>query len=453
MLSLADLFRSRPAAILHHIQMKSKSYISITILALIAVAILQGLWMFLNFKSVAKAVTDKAGEQIPWAMIYESSRRSSALTPDTIQLTKEQVSNMSFEAEAEGLDDFLYQQYHSDVNLDSVDMWARKIIKTTHGDMNFTLLLVDQKGHVLKTSNSNLSPFAMKTKVFSFRRDKSRGIQMALNNPYPQVFQRLGMLFIGSFAIVLIIILSIWQQLRIIRRQESISRIRQDFSYAMIHNMKQPLSSIIIGINNIRSGKLDSKPEVKSKILDIMNDETTHMLNLTNRVLTISKIEENKLSLNKTHIRVTPLVEDIIEKFSSKQPKPVTFARDIKADDLFADAEYLKEALTNLVDNAIKYSGDSVSIQIATAEDADNTYLSVTDNGNGISERDQKVIFDKYERAAASKLPPTKATGFGLGLNYVKQVMEAHGGSVGVKSKPGKGTTFTLSIPKEKTDD
>src|SRR5574344_320348 len=344
--------------------MKSKHYIAVTIFALIAVVILEGMWMFLNFKSVAKNITDKAGEQMPWAMIYEGSRRADGLTPDTIQLTKEQRRDMSFEAEVEGLDNFLYQQYHSDVNLDSVDMWARKINKTTKQDMNFTLLLVDQKGNVLQTSNDRLTSYALKTKTFSVRRDKSRGIQMALNNPYPQIFDRLSMLFLGSLAIVLIIVLSIWQQLCIIRRQETISRIRQDFSYAMIHNMKQPLSSIIIGINNLRSGKLDSKPEVKNKILNIMNDETTHMLNLTNRVLTISKIEENKLSLNKTHICIAPLVDDLIEKFSSKKQKSIEFAKDIKADDVFADAEYLKEAVANLVENAIKYSGESVRIDI-----------------------------------------------------------------------------------------
>jgi two-component system phosphate regulon sensor histidine kinase PhoR len=217
--------------------------------------------------------------------------------------------------------------------------------------------------------------------------------------------------------------------------------------------MKQPLSSIIIGINNLRSGKLDSKTEVKTKILDIMDDEATHMLNLTNRVLTISKIEENKLSLNKIHIRMTPLIDDLIEKFLSKQPKPLTLSKDIRADDAFADAEYLKEALSSLVDNAIKYSSDKVDIIIATSEDADNTYINIEDNGNGISERDQKVIFEKYERATANKQTSKKTAGFGLGLNYVKQVMEAHDGCVSVKSKLGKGTTFTLYIPKEKTDD
>jgi two-component system phosphate regulon sensor histidine kinase PhoR len=433
--------------------MKSKHYIAVTIFALIAVVILEGMWMFLNFKSVARDITDKAGEQLPWAMCYEFGRRSDKLTPDTIRLTKDKLSNMSFEGQVESMDDYLYHRFHSDVSLDSVDMWARKINKSTNTNTNFTLLLVDQKGTVLQASNNRLTPYALKTKVFSIRRDKSRGIQMALNNPYPQVFQRLGMLFIASIAIVLIIILSIWQQLRIIRRQENISRIRQDFSYAMIHNMKQPLSSIIIGINNLRSGKLDSKPEVKTKILDIMDDEATHMLNLTNRVLTISKIEENKLSLNKIHIRVTPLIDDLMEKFLSKQPKPLTFSKDIKADDAFADAEYLKEALSNLVDNALKYSGDKVDIRIATSEDADNTYIAIEDNGNGISERDQKVIFEKYERAAANKQTSKETAGFGLGLNYVKQVMEAHGGGVSVKSKLGKGTTFTLYIPKEKTDD
>ena len=433
--------------------MKSKQYIAITIFALIAVVILEGMWMFLNFKSVARDITDKAGEQMPWAMCYEFGRRSDKLTTDTIRLTKDKLSNMSFEGQVESMDDYLYHRFHSDVSLDAVDMWERKINKSTNTNTNFTLLLVDQKGTILKASNNRLTPYALKTKVFSIRRDKSRGIQMALNNPYPQIFERLGMLFIGSFAIVLIIILSIWQQLRIIRRQESISRIRQDFSYAMIHDMKQPLSSIIIGISNIRSGKLDNKPDAKNKTLDIMDDEATHMLNLTNRVLTISKIEENKLSLNKTHISLTPLIEDIIEKFNTKKQKSITFSKNIKAEDAFADVEYLREAITNLIDNAIKYSGDNVNIDIATSEDADGTYIYVKDNGNGISESDQKVIFDKYERATTNKQNQNKVAGFGLGLNYVKQVMEAHGGGVSVKSRLGEGTTFTLYIPKEEKDD
>jgi two-component system phosphate regulon sensor histidine kinase PhoR len=90
---------------------------------------------------------------------------------------------------------------------------------------------------------------------------------------------------------------------------------------------------------------------------------------------------------------------------------------------------------------------------IATSEDADNTYINIKDNGNGISERDQKVIFEKYERAAANKQTSEGNRRLRVGINYVKQVMEAHGGGVSVKSKLGKGTTFTLYIPKEKTDD
>lgn len=433
--------------------MKSKHYIATTIFALVAVVILQSLWMFLNFKSVTRDMTKKAGEQMPWALCYESSRRSDKLTPDTIQLTKSQSNNMSFEAQMEGMDDYLHRQFHSDVNLDSVDMWERKILKSTNGDLNFTLLLVDKNGNVLKASNNRLSRFALKTKVYSIRRDKSLGIQMALNNPYPEIFNRLSMLFLGSLAIVLIIILSIWQQLRIIRRQEAISCIRQDFSYAMIHDMKQPLSSIILGISNIRSGKLDAKPDVKDMTLKIMDDEASHMLNLANRVLAISKIEGDRLTLYKQHIAIAPMMDDIIEKFNAKKPKPVVFSKDIKAGDVFADAAYLKEVLTNLVDNAIKYSGDSVNITLGTLEDADNTFIYVKDNGNGISVRDQKVIFDKYERAAAAKETKKTTSGFGLGLNYVMQMIEAHGGHVSVSSKLGKGTVFTLRIPKAREDD
>lgn len=275
-------------------------------------------------------------------------------------------------------------------------------------------------------------------------------MQLVLNNPYGTLFERLGFMMLASLIIMIFIIVCIVMQIRIIIRQDNIAKIRKDFSYAMIHDMKSPLSSIMMGISNLQSGKLDDKPDIKNKYLSIMDDESRHLFALINKVLTISKIEENKLTLTKTAVELSPMIHDIAEKYAAKANKPVSFSYDLKAEMAFADAEYLKEAVSNLVDNAIKYSKDSVAITVSSRDNDRETMLAVRDNGLGISEKDQQTIFEKFERASAvNRTMNGGASGFGLGLNYVMQVMEAHGGRVHVDSVKGEYSEFTLYIPKE----
>lgn len=126
----------------------------------------------------------------------------------------------------------------------------------------------------------------------------------------------------------------------------------------------------------------------------------------------------------------------------------MNFITDIKAETAYADAEYLEEVISNLIDNSIKYSGESVEIRINTAQDDRYTVLKVHDNGFGISDKDIHLIFRKYERASAVKRNRRKgASGFGLGLNFVDQVVEAHHGKIFVSSIEGEFTEFTIYLP------
>ena len=224
--------------------------------------------------------------------------------------------------------------------------------------------------------------------------------------------------------------------------------MREDFSYAMIHDMKTPLSSILMGARILRSGKLDMKPEKKEKYFDILEEEAQHLLALTNKVLTISKLEHGQLLLEKSHIPIRPMLEELTQLFIVKTNKPVTFRLNIEAEDIFADEEYLKEAVSNLIDNAIKYSGDSVDIQITSCLYNQFTQIKVKDNGIGISLSAQNHIFDKFERASINRSNTADGiTGFGLGLNYVMNVTRSHGGYVSVESQEGKYSEFILSLP------
>jgi signal transduction histidine kinase len=117
--------------------------------------------------------------------------------------------------------------------------------------------------------------------------------------------------------------------------------------------------------------------------------------------------------------------------------------------DALADEEYLKEAISNIVDNATKYSKEEINIQISTSENDRNVYIKIYDEGIGIARSEMKTIFNRFERAAEHERDARKTRGgFGIGLNYVLQVINAHGGKVSVKSEKGKWSEFTISLPK-----
>ena len=251
-----------------------------------------------------------------------------------------------------------------------------------------------------------------------------------------------------SILTTIVIILSIIDQINYIDEQERIRLLREDFSYAMVHDMKSPLTSIIMGTRYLHSGVLEKKPEIKEKYFAIVEDEAQHLLALINRLLTISKLEHGKLTIRKTEVDLEEMIADVADKYEAKSSKPIHITTDIACSTALADEEYLKEAISNMVDNATKYSKDEINIKISTSEDDHHIYIKVYDEGIGIAKSELKTIFNRYERAAEHEKNPQKTRGgFGIGLNYVLQVIQAHGGKISVKSEKGKYSEFTISLP------
>ena len=304
-------------------------------------------------------------------------------------------------------------------------------------------------GKILRRSNRQESATALKTQVFSTRRDQSKGIQLALNNPYPELARRLSPLFAASAIILILFGAILLRLLRYLDEQKMMADLRNDFSYAMVHDMKSPLSSIIMGARFLHSGKVDDKPQIKEKYYSIIESEAEHLLALVNKLLTISKLENKKLILNKQTVNLEPIIDDLVEKAKAKTEKKLHFTVDLLNHHVLADEQYLTEAISNLIDNAIKYSKDEIEISITSQENDKYILLKVRDNGIGISKEDQLIIFDKFGRAAIHEQNRKGGvSGFGLGLNYVDQVMQAHGGKVTVQSEKDQYSEFTLYLPK-----
>ena len=411
--------------------------------------VLLAIYMWMTYRSVTKDIAERAGNQLTWAMFYESYTRADHVTKgDTLSLPAAR-NNLSLASSVEGMNDALSTKYHSEISLDTVAIFVDSLLTVADINRDVTILEVDELGQVLRRNNDRNTSFSLLTHPVSIRRDQSRAIQIALNNPYPELAQKLSPLFLISAIILGFFAIIIVQLLRFITEQEQMAELRNDFSYAMVHDMKSPLSSIIMGAHFLHSGKVDDKPQIKEKYYTIIEDEAEHLLALVNKLLTISKLENKKLILNKWDIYLEPIINDLIDKTKAKTTKPLEIVTDLKVKNVLADEQYLTEAIANLLDNAIKYSKDEIKIKISTIDTDKNVLLKVRDNGIGITREEQQIIFDKFGRAAIhEKNRKGGVSGFGLGLNYVDQVMQAHGGKVTVSSEKDKYSEFTLYIPK-----
>lgn len=429
--------------------MQKNKYKFVSMAAMVAVMLLLGLYMWMTYRSEVRDISERAGNQLPWAMFYESYNRAEILSEgDTLSLPQLR-GDLSLVSSVEGMNDVLSHKYNSEVSLDTLALYVDSLLSVINLDRNFTILEVDKKGKTLRSNNNLMTPASLKTRVFSIRRDQSRGIQLALNNPYPTLARRLSPLFLASAIILILFGAILLRLLRYLDEQKMMADLRNDFSYAMVHDMKSPLSSIIMGSRFLHSGKVDDKPEIKEKYFSIIEGEANHLLALVNKLLTISKLENKKLILHKQDVNIESIIDDVVEKAKTKTDKPLDFTVDLLVKHVLADEQYLSEAISNLVDNAIKYSKDEINISITTQNSDKYVLLKVRDNGIGISKEDQRIIFDKFGRAAIHEQNRKGGvSGFGLGLNYVDQVMQAHGGKVTVSSEKDQYAEFTLFIPK-----
>lgn len=427
--------------------MNRKHIILFTTLGLIAILSLQTIWLYNTFILVRNNIYGETNNILDEALTEAIADFSKLGVPEGTTISSGPI-NDSIPANTYFYDGLW--KLGIEVPLCEVDFFAFKLLKRAGLESEFLSCLADPKsGKIYQKSKVQTIPVwgVIKSDIIPIRTDLSQGIQLVLLNPYWTIFKRMGLLMIATAIMMIMVITCIIYQIKIIIRQDKIAKVREDFSYAMIHDMKTPLSSILACTSFLHSGKMESM-QLKERYFCIIEDETGHLLNLTNKVLTLSKLENHKLEMSRTVFPLEPMIDDLIEKFSTKCTKPLHFTTNLQAKEVCADEEYLKEAISNLIDNAIKYSKESVEIDISSLSNATHTLIKVHDNGIGISEKDRKHIFEKFERASAFKRSRLgKVAGFGLGLNYVYQVMDAHEGSVTVNSVEKEFSEFVLYIP------
>ena len=423
---------------------KNNKYVIIAIVGLSAAFMMQMLWIVGGFQYTISKIKSDVNEKLEQALFTEAEQRaclylkSIAVSPSN----SDKPDITYFETE-------LNKETKSNISLPKLKAILDKSLPSDYS----IILYNNGKEHYYGGDNRAIQ-LSVKSAVFYTRTDQSQAIQIELTNPYSIFFEELGLLALASFLMLTITLLCIFKQVGIIRWQQNNAKMKKIMTYSMIHDIKTPLSTIRLGLGALDHEKIVNDPEKRTKYLQVISTETQHAYSLINRILTISKSQAGKLELKKVQVDMTSMLSKMEENFKVNRLKNVSFENHINCQYAFADEEYLKEIFYNLIDNSIKYSDGDITIRISTDKVDKGVSIRVRDNGIGISKADQKVIFDKYERASAAKRTFKKngAPGFGLGLTYVFQVIDAHEGMIGVESELGRYTEFSIFLPDQKTD-
>lgn len=263
------------------------------------------------------------------------------------------------------------------------------------------------------------------------------------------IFARMGF-WIFSSAILIIVMLFFIYTISVILKQKRLSEIKNDFINNMTHELKTPISTISLSSEILLRKDIIENPERLRNYAEIIFNENNRLKKQVEKVLQMASLEKEQIQLNKIQLDLHEVIKQSVNTFNlSIEEKGGFLHTDLKATDsvIFADEVHLTNIIHNLLDNANKYSPGKPQIMIRVENDKTSGFnISVEDKGIGISNDDQTYIFDKFYRVSTGNLHDVK--GFGLGLNYVKTMVIAHGGKVSVRSEPGKGSKFFLWFPK-----
>jgi len=256
----------------------------------------------------------------------------------------------------------------------------------------------------------------------------------------------LGQMGIWGFTslVMIIVILFFSYGMFVILQQKRLSEVQRDFINNMTHEFRTPISTIEVASSVLQGEDVRNDPGRLMKYATIINKENERLKKQVDRVLQLASIENDQINLKMKKVSLHSLVIEIIshQKAANEQ---IEISSNLSAtnDLIIGDPLHLTNVFYNLVDNSIKYSHHPV-ISISSANDKDKIIIKVEDNGVGIAAKELASIFNKFYRVNTGNRHDVK--GFGIGLSYVKSVIEAHQGTVVVDSIPGKGSIFTLSL-------
>jgi len=262
------------------------------------------------------------------------------------------------------------------------------------------------------------------------------------------ILSTMKFILIGSGLLILALIISFYYTISTIFRQKKLSEIKNDFISNMTHEFKTPISTISLACEVLGDNSIEKSADRLNNYVTMIKDENKRLGLLVENILQTAILDKGEFRLKTEEVDIHYIIEQAINNIRLQvEKKEGEIITELKAEknNLFADKVHLTNIVYNLIDNALKYSNETPRLRIITENKKDGIIISVKDQGIGISKENQKKIFDTMYRVPTGNIHTVK--GFGLGLSYVKAVVEKHGGNISVESELGNGSTFKVWLP------
>lgn len=273
-------------------------------------------------------------------------------------------------------------------------------------------------------------------------------LHLQVKEPQNYIIGKMGWMIVASILFTCIIISAFALTIRTMFNQKKLSEIKSDFINNMTHEFKTPLATISLATDALNNEKVIHDDEKIRYYSGIIKAENKRMNKQVEKILQAARIERQDIKLNLVQLDAHEVIRKVADNFALQiQENNGTLNLDLHAEKhvIHADEVHFSNMIFNLLDNAIKYTREKPQILVETLMSGNMLAIKIKDNGIGMNKETQARIFEKFYRAHTGNLHNVK--GFGLGLSYVKVMVEAHNGRIRVDSAPGKGSAFTISLP------
>jgi two-component system phosphate regulon sensor histidine kinase PhoR len=401
-----------------------------------------------RFEEAGTAVANELGKSASYAPYMKIPRKQNlTLLPDDspIALGKSLLSDhfSSFEIK-EKLKQALEEKDEEDVDFE---------FGITYNSTNYLVEVqsekfIEEASDTINNKSIIVAIVPPETSSFRDHKEPYEHLIMIIPNYNTQVWESIMWMIVVAVLFTLIIITAFGVTVQALLRQKKLSEIKTDFINNMTHEFKTPLATISLAVDALRNEKVLASPEKMQYFSGIIKEENKRMNKHVETILQAALLDKQELKLDMKKVNGNKLVQSALNNYQLQIKDidgQVELQFNANKDEIIADEAHFTNLLSNLIDNAIKYSKEKFVLKITTCNQGKNLQIKVQDNGIGMNKETTKRIFEKFYRAHTGNIHNVK--GFGLGMSYVKTVIDVHKGHIKVDSTLGKGSCFTVVVP------
>lgn len=330
------------------------------------------------------------------------------------------------------------------INIDRISTLLKEELKRKNIEIDYKLIILNGLGEI-NSANTIINRGTLNIESKSSFLPHDSKLKLNFTNVTRTILQRIFIGILISTLLVLAVIACLFYLLKIIKHQKQLAEVKNDLISNITHEFKTPIATILVALESIKDFDKTKHSDKTNRYLDMSVNQLSKLNVMVEKLLETATLDSDNLELNKEEVNITDLVKTTVDKFqvalSEKQLKFNSAPNTVFAN---IDVFHFENAINNVIDNAIKYGGSSISVELEQVKKA--IEISILDNGNGLTKAHKEKLFEKFYRVPKGNRHDVK--GFGIGLYYTKKIIEKHNGIIQLELSKSN-TVFKITLPNE----